>query len=266
MKLSIITINYNNANGLRKTIESVISQTSPDFEYIVIDGGSKDGSVDIIKKYTDKIAYWVSEPDAGIYHAMNKGILKAKGEYCQFLNSGDTLASNKTIENMLKALPDCSIFYGNMIKQLANGKTYRDKGKEGQISMLTFYKGTINHSPAFIKRSLFEKYGMYDEKLKIVSDWKFYFISVGLHNEPVKYVDLDVTSFDMSGISNTNSALDKQERRKVLEEYLPVRILSDYDNHWQNIDQATRINRYAISRFLFWLMDRCLAKFERISR
>ncbi len=84
MKLSIITINFNNAVGLKKTIESVVNQTSNDFEYIVIDGGSKDGSIDIIKKYDSKINYWISEPDNGIYHAMNKGILLAKGDYLEF--------------------------------------------------------------------------------------------------------------------------------------------------------------------------------------
>jgi len=84
MKLSIITVNLNNAAGLQKTIESVITQTFTDYEYIIIDGGSTDGSVDVIKQHADKITYWVSEPDKGIYNAMNKGILQAKGEYCLF--------------------------------------------------------------------------------------------------------------------------------------------------------------------------------------
>ena len=89
MKLSVITINFNNRDGLRKTIESVVNQTYNDFEYIIIDGGSTDGSVDVIKEYADRIDYWVSEPDKGIYNAMNKGIDVAKGEYCIFMNSGD---------------------------------------------------------------------------------------------------------------------------------------------------------------------------------
>jgi glycosyltransferase involved in cell wall biosynthesis len=89
MKLSVITINYNNAIGLRKTIESVVNQTFRDYEYIIIDGGSTDGSVDVIKEYADKIDYWVSEPDKGIYNAMNKGVAAAHGEYTNFLNSGD---------------------------------------------------------------------------------------------------------------------------------------------------------------------------------
>ena len=88
-KISIITINYNNCEGLRRTIESVVNQTCRDFEYIIIDGGSTDGSVDVIKRYADNIDYWVSEPDKGIYNAMNKGIRMATGDYVQILNSGD---------------------------------------------------------------------------------------------------------------------------------------------------------------------------------
>src|SRR4051812_22804100 len=100
-RLSIITINYNNVSGLRKTVESVVNQTSQDFEYIVIDGGSTDGSVDVLKQYAKKIKYWISEPDKGIYNAQNKGILKATGEYCHFINSGDYLVKNDVIEKML---------------------------------------------------------------------------------------------------------------------------------------------------------------------
>src|SRR5207247_682380 len=105
--------------------------------------------------------------DNGLYNAMNKGILKAKGSYCQFLNSGDILVNNVVIEKMLAALPDCSIFYGNMLKKLKDGKVYRSTGQVSNLSMLTFYRSTLNHSSAFIKRSLFEQYGMYDETLKI---------------------------------------------------------------------------------------------------
>jgi len=112
-KLSIITVNLNNAEGLRKTIESVVSQTYTDYEYIIIDGGSTDGCVEIIKQYEDKITYWVSEPDKGIYNAMNKGILKAKGEYCQFLNSGDWLIKESILHDIFSILPIADIIYGN---------------------------------------------------------------------------------------------------------------------------------------------------------
>ncbi len=271
MQLSIITINLNNAEGLKKTMESVFSQTSRDFEYIVVDGDSRDGSKEMILDFAqrhDRESYpfrftRISEPDKGIYHAMNKGIQIARGEYCQFLNSGDWLAANDAIEKMLRSLPECGIFYGNMLKQLTNGRIFRDTCHKGNITMLSLYRGSLNHSPVFIKKSLFEKYGQYDESLKIVSDWKWYLIAIGLHNESVKYVNIDVANFDMNGISNTNHDLRNQERRKVLEEIIPSRVLTDYDTHWQKIEQGNRINRYKITRMIFWLLDRMLFKWEK---
>ena len=266
MKLSIITINLNNADGLRKTIKSVVSQTTNlVFEYIIIDGGSTDGSVEVIKEYAERIKYWVSEPDKGIYHAMNKGIRVAEGDYCQFLNSGDWLAADDVIGKMLNPLPDCSIFYGNMLKQLPNGKVYRDFCGKGNISMFTFYRGSLNHSPALIKRSLFEKYGLYDETLKIVSDWKWYLVAIGLNNESVRYTDIDVTCFNMIGISNMFPELENQERRAVMEQIIPHSILMDYDLNWKNIDMMGRINQYRISQWLIWLLERVLFKLEKWS-
>jgi glycosyltransferase involved in cell wall biosynthesis len=263
-KLSIITINRNNAEGLRKTIESVINQTSKAFEYIVIDGASTDKSLEVIKQYKDKITYWISEPDKGIYNAMNKGIIKAKGEYCQFLNSGDVLVANDVIEQMLFNMPDTSIVIGNMLKSLANGKIYKDRGSAAkEISMFTFYRGTLNHSPAFIKRDLFDKYGFYDETLKIASDMKWYLIAVGLNNETVLYRDIDVTLFDMNGISTTNTTLDKSERRQVLEELIPKSILADYDKYWFAIEQTNRINKYKFIKLFVWFVERLLFKFEK---
>jgi glycosyltransferase involved in cell wall biosynthesis len=250
LKLSIITVNLNNSAGLEKTIESVVSQTSSDFEYIVIDGGSSDGSLEVIKKFEDKITYWISEPDDGIYHAMNKGIRLAKGEFCQFLNSGDWLTTPKVIGTMLDALPDCSIFYGNMLKVFPNRKIYRDSCGKGDVSMLSFYMGSLNHSPNFIKKSLFEKYGFYDESLKIVSDWKFYLIAVGLHDEPISYIDIDVAYFDMNGVSNTNPSVNIKERNLVLESLLPKSILKDY----QKFSTETLMLKKIREKKFLWLV------------
>ncbi|HOC87069.1 MAG TPA: glycosyltransferase family 2 protein [Prolixibacteraceae bacterium] len=264
MKLSIITINFNNTTGLRKTVESVVSQTSQNFEYIIIDGGSSDGSLEVIMKFAGNIDHWVSEPDNGIYHAMNKGILLAKGEYCQFLNSGDCLVSPDTTDKMLANISDQGILIGNMLKLHQNGKILRDKGTSFEKpTVLTFYRGTLNHSTAYIKRVLFNKYGLYDESLKIVSDWKWYFIVIGLNNEKVKYVNIDVSLFDMTGISNFRHDIENEERRQVLEELLPVNVLADYDAYWRLIDQALRINRYKITRYFFWLIERFLFKLQK---
>ena len=164
MILSIITINYNNAAGLEKTMKSVLSQTNNDFEYVVIDGGSNDGSVDVIRRYEKEFGSrlnWVSERDKGIYDAMNKGIRKAQGEYLEFLNSGDCLVDDQVVERMvgeLKKRDYPSILYGNMLKSLSDGKILRDRCFAGEeITLQGMYHGCLNHSPAYIKASLFEK-------------------------------------------------------------------------------------------------------------
>lgn len=265
LKLSIITINRNNAEGLRKTMESVLLQTSKEFEYIVVDGASTDNSVEIIQGFiqsTNQYINFISEPDTGIYNAMNKGIRLAKGDSIQFLNSGDLLVAPDVTERMLSNLPDCAICYGNMLKVLTDGTFFYNK-KIPNISMLTFYCGSINHSSTYIRRSLFDKYGPYDESLKIVSDWKFYLIAIGLHNETIEYLDIDVTYFDMNGISNTNSSLDKAERLQVLKETLPAAIFADYEKYATSILQMKRINRYKLTKWIVWFIERVLFKIEK---
>ncbi len=262
MKLSIITINKNNASGLRRTIESVVNQTFPDIEYIIIDGASLDGSLDVIKEYKDKITWWSSEPDFGIYNAMNKGIKKATGDYCQFLNSGDWLIDKNSTKKMMQEKSDYSIIYGNKIKVFSNGKKLYNK-EIITDSFMTFYKGTINHASAYIKRTLFEKYGLYDENLKIVSDWKFYLVTIGLNNESVLYKDVDLVYFKMNGISNNNMELLWKERKCVLNQLVPVNILNDYDKYANNINQLNRLNRYLLTRKIVWFIERLLFKLEK---
>jgi len=275
-KLSIITINRNNAVGLRKTIESVVSQTFTDFEYIVIDGASTDESVNIIEEYAHKIDYWVSEPDKGIYNAMNKGICMANGDYIQILNSGDILASDNVVERMLahlqitndqlrvKGEPEVSILYGNMIKVDELGKVI-GKSYYTPYSLLQFYTSTLNHDCAYIKRVLFDaaNYGLYDESLKIVSDWKWYLQAIGLGFVKPIYVDIDVTIFEAAGISETNLDLRNQERRQVLEMSLPPAVLADYDKYHVPMVQMHRLLRYKWAYWCVWFLERCLFKWEK---
>ena len=269
MKVSIITINRNNAIGLEKTMQSVAVQTSVEFEYVVIDGASTDNSVETIKKYESQFAHlkWVSEPDAGIYNAMNKGICMASGDYIQILNSGDCLASNDVTERMFSALDDTgepSILYGNMVKCFPDGRKLVDKGFAGQeITMLGMYTGTLNHDPAYIRRDLFEKYGNYDENLKIVSDWKWYLRAIILGDEKPQYTDIDVTLFDMSGISETNKELDNIERKQVLEQLFPHAVLADFEQYAFPIEQIKRLQRYPWAYKMVWLLERCLFKVEK---
>lgn len=272
MRLSIITINRNNAAGLEKTLQSVALQTFKEFEYIIIDGASTDGSVEVVKLHEPEFAHlkWVSEPDKGIYNAMNKGIRMASGDYIQILNSADCLATDDVTEQMLVALEKAdypSILYGNMVKCFPDGHRMVDKNFAGQeITMLGMYTGTLNHDPTYIRRDLFAKYGFYDESLKIVSDWKWYLQAIVLGNEKPKYVDLDVTLFDMTGISESNKELDRIERKQVLTQLFPEAVLKDYEQYAFPIEQIRRLQRHPWSYKMVWFLERCLFKLEKMKR
>ena len=221
MKLSIITVNYNDPKGLERTINSVISQSFHDYEFIVIDGGSTDDSVDVIRRYEQYIDYWVSEPDGGIYPGMNKGLRQAKGEYVNFMNGGDSYHSTDVLEKIFSLDTDADIITGNHAE---NG--IRNVG-QGGVTMLDLYKWAIDHQASFIRREVAQRHP-YDEKYRIVSDWKFFIEALIFDNCSFYYTDTIVVDVDMEGISNTNFELDKKEREQVLKELFPERVLKDY--------------------------------------
>ena len=223
MRYSIITINYNNKEGLEKTIQSILGQTSQDFEFIIIDGGSSDGSVDIIKQYANHIDFWVSEPDGGRYPAMNKGIKQAKGDYLNFMNSGDTFHSSTVLEDIAKK---------NYTEDIITGGFYdQEKGikhiiKPQEVTLLTMLKNTFNHQATFIKRQLFNE-RLYDENYIIQSDAKFNYQSIIYDNCSVRIIDYIIANYDFNGISSNLSIVDK-EWNQLLAELFPQRILKDY--------------------------------------
>ena len=384
MKLSIITINYNNADGLRKTLASVASQTYADIEHIIVDGGSTDGSVAIIEAYASDVARrasgsvpaggegsctavegqdstpangaqplatqdatspeatqphkatWISEADKGIYNAMNKGLEIALGkrvvnddhtsspnclialsphrlsDYIQILNSGDILAAPDVTERMMAALEEnvkqqhqqqntnnhsvmeqhtitanennalsphrliasspkqnCpAILYGNMIKEYPDGRRVKDTCGGGDYtpeSFLYFYKGTLNHDCAYIRRDLFEKYGLYNEQMKICSDWEWYVRAIVLGGEKTVYTNIDVTVFDMTGISESNGKnrdIIVKERREYLESILPASVLRDYDMFSLPISQYRRLKKYHLWGIIYFV-ERVLFKLEK---
>lgn len=279
MKLTIITINYNNISGIKETMESVLSQTSRDFEYIIVDGASSDLSLQAIRDNGIAIndmsdihgisVSCVSEPDSGIYNAMNKGIRIAKGDYIHFLNSGDWLVNESVVSNVLNELNslqqggcDYDIFVGNVISVRPDGKKRYDVN-DRNVSLFTFYRSTIQHTSAYIRRSLFERFGLYDETLRIVSDWKWYLEAVGLGDATVGFTDLYVSCFDRTGISSTQLDLDKQERRKVLETLLPQNLLKDYDQYYFDIVQMQRIKHHRPLYRLVWFAERVLFKLDK---
>lgn len=211
MKLSIITINYNNAVGLKKTLDSVALQSCTDFEYIVVDGASTDGSVDIIREFEQDLAsrisplafnlIWLSEPDTGIYNAMNKGVRLAKGEYTLMLNSGDYLVDEYVIENVLPLLDGTDIIQGNTIEDYINQKVRNRGYGTSNIDFFEVMKGHFLHQASFCRKCLFDKYGYFDESYRMVSDTKFFMICLGRENASFKYIDIDISNYDVSGIS-----------------------------------------------------------------
>ena len=351
MKLSIITINYNNAEGLRKTLASVAAQTYPNIEHIIVDGNSTDGSVEVIREYADEQAMrlqgyeairqendkantlpnrliaqspnrlpkhvlWISESDKGIYNAMNKGIeialgrrvvsenhtselysndfqhstfdIQQKSDYIQILNSGDILAADDVTERMFQAMgygllaidnetnrqspianrPQIPIFYGNMIKEYPNGRRTVDRCQAKDYtpeSFYYFYRGTLNHDCAYIRRDLFEKYGLYNEEMKICSDWEWYVRAIVLGGEKTVYTNIDVTVFDMTGISESNGKYKDiilKERREYLESILPAAVLRDYDMFSLPIEQYRRLKKYHLWGVVYFV-ERVLFKFEK---
>lgn len=217
-KITIITINYNNREGLEKTIKNVISQSYKDFEYIVIDGGSQDGSKEVIESFADKISYWVSEPDKGIYNAMNKGIGKANGEYLLFLNSGDKLFNNDSLVNTLPYLEKEDIVYGDL-EVIGDKESYIKKYTD-QLSFHYFYIESLPHPATFIRKTAFERFGDYDESFKIISDWKWFLEAIIFKKATCKHVPLIISSFYLDGISSVNTEKIKQEKIKVLNKYV----------------------------------------------
>ena len=151
MKLTIITVNYNDAHGLKRTLQSVKEQTSRDLEYLVIDGGSQDGSKDLLDEYNEIITYSVSEKDTGVFNAMNKGIQKANGEYCLFLNAGDYLVSEDVIEKILPMLDGTDFISGDTICVSPNGKKVLWKSPR-VLSVYVITRYSLSHQSTFIRK------------------------------------------------------------------------------------------------------------------
>ncbi|AWG25933.1 glycosyltransferase family 2 protein [Flavobacterium kingsejongi] len=250
-KISVITINYNDKEGLEKTLQNVTNQKNADFEFIVIDGASSDGSKELIEHYADKIDYWISEPDKGIYNAMNKGILAAKGDFLIFMNSRDTFYDENvlaTVSGQLTA--DHGIYYGDTFMLKTNSK--RRKTFPEKLSFSFFYSSCINHQSTFIKRQLFFDHFLYNESYKIVADWEFFIYTICHQNVPYKYLNCLISNYDYTGISSTNQydAVSRKEKQQTFEKYFPL-FIEDYKRvaelNSKRIGQVFHIKEYPIA-------------------
>lgn len=254
MKLSIITINRNNAEGLRKTMESVLSQTYRDFEYIIIDGASTDDSVKVIKSMVPEQKMningiqvrWISEPDTGIYNAMNKGIWVASGEYLLFLNSGDYLVDEFVIDKVIGNLDGTDVIQGSVYVDKVDEKCLNKGYGHSEITFLEIYKGYFWHQATFFKRTLFDEYGMYDERFKIAGDTAFYLKSLGFGNASFKFIDQPIAVFENSGLSAQNNSEGKKLRphdNKLLQEMYSPRLWQFLQDNSKKIELYDKLHR-----------------------
>jgi len=242
-RLSIITINYNNAAGLQKTVASIITQSFKDFEYIIIDGYSSDKSIDVIKENVNYFTYWCSEKDRGIYDAQNKGIQKAKGDYLLFLNSGDCLENDKVLENVFALSPKEDVLYGELIFDYGTHKKLSNL--PAMLTIEYLFRDNIWHPASFIKRSLFEKYGNYDANYKICADYDFFFKTIAIHKVSTLHLTFPISIYDTTGLSSNEESLKKidTERMQVHKHYLK-------EDEYAYLDNVSRFKIKSLSKFL----------------
>lgn len=229
-KISVITVNYNNRIGLENTILSVISQDYEEKEYIVIDGASADGSKNVILKYVNHIAYWVSEPDNGIYDAMNKAILKATGDYVIFLNSGDCFSSHNILNKVFSRKVKADLLVGRQLFVGKNGKAGKSPLlHEKEINMEYFFSSTLPHQSTFIRRELFSICGNYDVSYKVCADWVFWIKAVVEYKCTIAIIPYSVSYMEQGGVSS-NMKKCHQDMQRYLQDCMNRGIVS-----WENI-------------------------------
>lgn len=259
--VSIITINKNNRDGLQSTIESIAGQGYGPYEHIIVDSSSTDGSIGVIKDKTDDYCFpirYISEKDSGIYNAMNKGVLMSSGKYLIFINSGDRLVPG-ILKCVCNELDGTDLIYGNIYLTSQGQQPLLHIYESPPFSVKDAICGRLNlpHPGTFINRELFS-HRMYDEKLQIVSDWKFWIESIVFDRCSIRHIDKAISCFDMQGISSTHLNLVYTERRKTLNELFSP----DVVNAINFFNEATKAPLYRI--FLATLDDHSFQKFARL--
>ena len=261
--ISVITINRNNCQGLRQTIQSVLSQTFTNYEYIIIDGDSTDGSVAEIKLHESKLSYWNSEPDTGVYNAQNKGIAQATGDYLIFLNSGDVFCNENVLFELIHNSNNEAIVFGNIVFKTGEG-SLKPFQYPDHLTFEFFLKDTLPHPCTLIKKELFKKYGSYKEYIKICADWAFFIDCIVKHNVTYLHIDLPIATFLLGGLSseNENSVVKvKSEKMAYLFKFYPF-LMEQYEElngyksrliHLQNSRQLKYFSLFSkkIKRILY---------------
>lgn len=253
-KISVITVCYNAAKDIGRTMHSVLNQTIPNIEYLIIDGGSKDNTVkeanQISLDYPNIEVKISSEPDHGIYDAMNKGIKKATGEWLIFMNAGDVFVSNNVLEEFNRYLSDdIDILRGNIVRIYDKFKAVSQGIISQDPTLMDMISGSFHHQACLIRRALFMKYGLYSTDYRLCSDWKFFFDCVVLHHVKTKYVNYTVAAFRMDGASSNNTKKYENESRAYLVSLYGEEIVDC-------LNELKFYRRYKLFRILFDIYNR----------
>lgn len=215
-KISVITVSKNSGSSIEKTILSVISQTYDNLEYIIVDGHSHDDTLSILSKYENKITKIISEPDNGIYNAMNKGIAISSGDLIMFINSNDLFFSSNVIEKIsdkINKLNNVDIFYGNvLIEDKINNKS--NIWKATPISKFSLFRGAIPHPATIYKKKVFDICGNFDESLKIAGDYEWTIRAFLKFNLNFYYLNETIAVFKKGGISTSDNYALMQDKEK----------------------------------------------------
>ena len=242
-KLTIITINFNHLDGLKRTIDSIVNQTFPDYEWIVVDGGSTDGSRQLLEQYQDRFAWWCSEKDKGVYNAMNKGLQHASGEY--------VFATPTILTEIFSKPHDVGILYGIMTRGTLNGEFNNKLLLKSHISWWDFYFSTFNHQATFTKRVLFLQYGGYDETYKALADWRHFAELICVHRVSYEYIPKIIAVYEGHGISD-NVDIFPNEINRIHQEVYPAMQYSDFVE-LQNVEM---IKNHKFTRLLYKILIR----------
>ena len=242
MKISIITINYNNLAGLQETYRSIIAQTYKDYEWIVIDGGSNQGDKAFLAEHEKDLTYWCSEPDNGVYNAQNKGILHAGGDYMIFMNSGDTFYDANVLSTVFSQFPSADVLYGDWVQRFDDGREVMMNAPH-IFSLHFIYSDNICHQAMFIKTSILQRYP-YDEDFKYYADWAKW-IELSLKKIKFQYVPYTICVFMMGGMSQAMTmAQRKAEREKLRSKIIPQAVKETLE--YLSVLQGKRYHRLAL--------------------
>jgi glycosyltransferase involved in cell wall biosynthesis len=236
--VSIVTVNLNDRAGLARTLASIGRQTFTDREVVVVDGGSTDGSVEVIRENAAVVSDWVSEKDAGIFDAMNKGIRRARGTYCVFLNGGDSFASDDALERFFAAAePVEDILYSDAVIEHEDGTTHVWETPE-QLDWELFMRTTLPHQSSAFRRDLFARIGPYDTRFRMGADHEFYLRAIVVRGATTRKVAVPLALQVWGGFSNQprNYALLREERKLAKERALSPLLLA----HWEEYVAARR--------------------------